>query len=334
MTILSIIAHRGASAVAPENTLSAFRMAREVGADGFETDVQLTRDGVPVIAHNYSIDAVSDGSGLISEMTYAELRGYDFGSWFGEGFRGERIATLRECLDAGKDYRVVNIELKAPADRSVPYAVPVADAIASSGFAGNVIVSSFDHSLLREVKDSHPEIRVGILVPPYMPATERILAACFPEEKSLDSVTVDDVTLPDDMSAIEGLGIRADDPRQAMTEFGRGIGAIYPGLPAGEVLELRRRQADLCSYVREIGFKVDFVHCHFSSCLNDPDLIGRLRSMGIGVNVWTPDSAEELRALIPQGPDGIITDRPDILRDLLSRTVPRERRQSTKPIAR
>ena len=60
MTIPKIIAHRGASAVAPENTLSAFRMARGVGADGFETDVQLTRDGVPVIAHNYSIDAVSD----------------------------------------------------------------------------------------------------------------------------------------------------------------------------------------------------------------------------------------------------------------------------------
>jgi glycerophosphoryl diester phosphodiesterase len=319
MTIPNIIAHRGASAVAPENTLSAFRMARDVGADGFETDVQLTRDGVPVIAHNYSIDAVSDGSGLISEMTYAELRGYDFGSWFGEGFRGERIATLRECLDAGKDYRVVNIELKAPVDRSVPYAVPVADAIASSGFAGNVIVSSFDHSLLKEVKDSHPEIRVGILVPPYMPEAEKVLAACFPAGKSLDSVTVDDVTLPDDMSAIEGLGIRADNPKQAMMEFGRGVGAIYPGLPAGEVVERRRRQADLCNYVKEIGFEVDFVHCHFSSCLRDPGLISRFRSMGIGVNVWTPDSPDDLRALIPLGPDGIITNRPDILRDLLRR---------------
>ena len=318
MTIPKIIAHRGASAVAPENTLSAFRMARGVGADGFETDVQLTRDGVPVIAHNYSIDAVSDGSGLISEMTFAELRRYDFGSWFGEGFRGERIATLQECLDAGKDYGIVNIELKAPVDRSVPYAVPVADAIASSGFAGNVIISSFDHSLLREVKDSHPELRVGILVPPYMPGTEEALATCFPAGKSLDSVTIDDVRLPDDMSAIEGLGIRGKDPKEALLEFGRGIGAIYPGLPAGEVVERRRRQADLCNYVKELGFETDFVHCHYSSCLRDPSLIGRLRSMGIGVNVWTPDIEDDLRALIPLEPDGIITNRPDVLKGLLS----------------
>ena len=318
MTIPKIIAHRGASAVAPENTLSAFRMARGVGADGFETDVQLTRDGVPVIAHNYSIDAVSDGSGLISEMTFAELRRYDFGSWFGEGFRGERIATLQECLDAGKDYGIVNIELKAPVDRSVPYAVPVADAIASSGFSGNVIISSFDHSLLREVKDSHPGLRVGILVPPYMPGTEEALAACFPAGKSLDSVTIDDVRLPDDMSAIEGLGIRGKDPKEALLEFGRGIGAIYPGLPAGEVVERRRRQADLCNYVKELGFETDFALCHYSSCLRDPSLIGRLRSMGIGVNVWTPDSEDDLRALIPLEPDGIITNRPDVLKGLLS----------------
>ena len=317
--IPKIIAHRGASAIAPENTLSAFRRAREAGADGFETDVQLTKEGIPVISHNYTIDADSDGSGAISEMTLEELRRYDFGSWFSDSFRGERIATLQECLDVGKTYGIVNIELKAPVDRSVPYAVPVADAIVLSGTFENVIVSSFDHSLLREVKASHPELRVGALIPPQIPGNEEVLAACFPADKGLDSITIEDVTVPDDTSVLDTLGIRGDDPRSVLLEFGRSVGVLYPGANPEKVIEERRRQSDLCRYVKEIGFRLDFVHCHYTSCLRDPDLIGRLHSMGMGVNIWTPDREDEFRQLIPMGPDGIITNRPDILRDVLSR---------------
>ena len=75
-----IIAHRGANKKAPQNTLPAFRLAVEEGADGFETDVHLTKDGRAVICHNYTIDATSDGRGAIADYTFDELRLFDFGA--------------------------------------------------------------------------------------------------------------------------------------------------------------------------------------------------------------------------------------------------------------
>ena len=88
--------------------MSAFRKAYELGADGFETDVQLTKDGELVICHNYSIDGLSDGKGLIRELTLEELRQYDFGVTYGDGteFAGERISTLAEVLEECKDFDI------------------------------------------------------------------------------------------------------------------------------------------------------------------------------------------------------------------------------------
>ncbi len=313
-----IIAHRGASAIAPENTISAFRAAHDVGADGFETDVQLTKDGIPVISHDYSIDANSDGKGLIAEMTLDELRRYDFGSWKGERFKGERIATLQECLEVGRMFNIVNIELKAPKDIGRPFAVPVADAIASSGCSENIIVSSFQHSLLKEVKESHPEIKVGALTIPQLPGEDELLDSCFPADKPLDSITIDDITLPTDATVLDKLRrINGSDPRAAMLEMGRAGGTIFPGMTPRQISGEMRRQADPCRYVDEIGFKIDYIHCDYTACLRDPDLIARLHDLGLGVNVWTPDREDDLRRLVAMGPDGIITNRPDILRKIL-----------------
>ena len=109
-----IQAHAGASQLAPENTLAAFRAAKAAGADGFETDVRMTKDQCLVIHHDDSIDLTSDGQGNISDMTLAELKQLDFGAWFGPEFEGERILTLEECLSAAKDldFEIVNLELK------------------------------------------------------------------------------------------------------------------------------------------------------------------------------------------------------------------------------
>ena len=109
-----IQAHAGASQLAPENTLAAFRAAKAAGADGFETDVRMTKDQCLVINHDDSIDLTSDGQGNISDMTLAELKQLDFGAWFGPEFEGERILTLEECLSAAKDldFEIVNLELK------------------------------------------------------------------------------------------------------------------------------------------------------------------------------------------------------------------------------
>ena len=94
-----IVGHRGFPHVAPQNTLSSFRAAIAAGADGVETDVQLTKDGEMVIHHDYSIDTTSNGHGRIDTMTFEEVRGYDFGIRRGEQFKGEKIPTFTEFLD-------------------------------------------------------------------------------------------------------------------------------------------------------------------------------------------------------------------------------------------
>ena len=111
-----ILGHRGASSYAPDNTRAAFKIAMQMGADGVETDVHLTADGIPVIQHNYDIDRNSDGHGDVEKMTLEELRQYDFGSWKGEQFKGEKIMTLDEFLALAKELNMkfIDIELKFP----------------------------------------------------------------------------------------------------------------------------------------------------------------------------------------------------------------------------
>src|SRR5690606_40107102 len=90
------VAHRGARAEGPENTLAAIRLALEKGADGFELDVHRTRDGHLVVCHDETVDRTTDGTGAIGAMTLAELKRLDAGRWFDERFAGERIPTLDE----------------------------------------------------------------------------------------------------------------------------------------------------------------------------------------------------------------------------------------------
>src|SRR5580698_1292613 len=94
MTKPWIIAHRGASAYAPENTLAAFQRAVELGAPFIETDIHLTRDARFVAFHDKMLQRTTNGRGAVSDYTLAELRGLDAGNWFDRQFGGERIPTL------------------------------------------------------------------------------------------------------------------------------------------------------------------------------------------------------------------------------------------------
>ena len=315
--IPKVIAHRGACSVAPENTMSAFRAAFDLGTDGFETDVQITKDSVPVIQHNYSIEENSDGEGKVSEMTLDELRGFDFGSWFDERFAGERIATLEECLGYGKRFRLVNIEIKAPVSEKRDSVLPVAEMIASSGYPERIIVSSFDHSILKEIKETYPELRVGALVYSKMIAYGAMLDRCLPGDKKLCSVTLADASIPDDTLRTGSMDMSADDMRRWAVNMVNSIGMTYPWMTVRELAEEARRQSDLCTYAKEIGFELDYMHCDYPMCLKDPSMVDRLHGIGVGVNIWTPNDEDLLRRLAAMGPDGIITNRPDTLLKIL-----------------
>src|SRR5262245_34742321 len=106
------VAHRGASARAPENTLAAFREAIRLGADAIELDVQLSADGVPMVIHDLTVDRTTNGHGSVASFASRDLRRLDAGAWYSSRFRGERIPTLEEALECARGRCGLNIEIK------------------------------------------------------------------------------------------------------------------------------------------------------------------------------------------------------------------------------
>ena len=147
-----IIAHRGASEEEPENTLRALRRAIELGADMVELDVHLSRDGHPVVIHDFRVDATTDGTGKVSALTLAELRRLDAG-------RGERIPTFDEFVEASGRRCGLYVELKGPGT-----AGPVATAIRRHRVQESVIVGSFRPELVEAARAAAPEIPTSLLV--------------------------------------------------------------------------------------------------------------------------------------------------------------------------
>lgn len=157
-----IISHRGANRKAPQNTLPAFRISKQLDADGIETDVHLSKDNQLVICHNYTVDATSNGSGNISEMTFDELRKLDFGSYFSKDFAGVTLPTLSELLELVKDMTLINIEIKAPKTKNDVVKRTI-DEVYRFGIEKNVIISCFEPECIRESKEIAPEIKTGLL---------------------------------------------------------------------------------------------------------------------------------------------------------------------------
>lgn len=149
-TTPQIVAHRGASAEAPENTLAAFRRAIEIGVDAVELDVHLTSDGEPVVIHDPMLDRTTDGRGLVRDQTLAAMRRLDAGRWFGERFAGERVPTLAEALDLLRPVRVI-VEVKNGPIYYPGIAARVAAEVRAAGHP-SVTASSFDHPVLVELK--------------------------------------------------------------------------------------------------------------------------------------------------------------------------------------
>ncbi|MBQ4451754.1 MAG: glycerophosphodiester phosphodiesterase [Clostridia bacterium] len=165
MKQVMIQAHRGASAYAPENTLPAFQMAVDMGADGIECDIHLTKDGHYLVCHDHTIDRTSTGTGEIASMELSEIKSYDFGVKFSEEYKGTTAPTLEEMLEVVKPMRVINIEIKR-------FEHPMGQEKATELFygilkefdvLGNTIVSSFDKNALSILKKMYPDVYTCLL---------------------------------------------------------------------------------------------------------------------------------------------------------------------------
>lgn len=243
-----VVAHRGASAYAPENTLAAFRLAVEQGAEGIELDVHRSRDGALVVCHDPAVERTTDGRGAIAEQDLAALRGYDAGYHFttdgGATFpfrgRGLRLPTLAEALAAIPAELLVNVELKAAEDEAARTALveTVARFLrARPGEVPRILVSSFDHRIVDAVAAQGVGLRTGYLIPPLAPLDAALAAvraaghdALHPHASSLPEAA--ERTLRAAREA--GIDINVwtvDDPEQAQLLAARGVRAIITNRP-------------------------------------------------------------------------------------------------------
>ncbi len=252
-------AHRGASYEAPENTLAAFLLAAELGADGVELDVQLSQDGEVVVIHDLNLESSTNGSGPVRERTLAELKDLDAGSWFDPGYAGQQVPTLQEVIDAVGHRLLLNIELKTLSLKDDGLVAEVVRIIEDNHLLDRVIVSSFNPIALRRVKRLYPWIRIGLLYAPDLPLPLR-----------------------------------------------------HPW--ARHLLEL------------------DALHPHHS--LVDQRYLRWARERGYGVHTWTVDDPGRMWQLMRLGVELIITNRPDLLKQVLEARQEEPRSPDGSPSSR
>ena len=156
-----VYAHRGASAYAFENTLKAFENAVQIGADGIEIDVQLTKDGVPVVIHDLNLFRLTGKRKLVTAMTYNKLKKRKVGKPFKRLLHGEKILTLKEVVEWAIEKQIaLNVELK---ESFLSEPLFVKEIIRKCRGIKDLHFSSFHYELLKVIKSSHPKVQTCTL---------------------------------------------------------------------------------------------------------------------------------------------------------------------------
>ncbi len=224
-----IIAHRGASALAPENTLAAFQLALEQGADGIELDVMLSLDKELVVIHDTTVNRTTNGVGKVPEMRYAQLREFNAGNRHDARFQREHLPTLAEVFDLVGNKMLINVELKnyhAPFDDLAQHVVRL---IEKHGLQKTSLLSSFNPLNARKARSVNPSIPFGLLAEPgvlgglfrgpmgrwygyqalhpyYKDVTARLIESLHKRGKQCNVWTVDE---PQDLLAMKQYGVDA-----------------------------------------------------------------------------------------------------------------------------
>ncbi|MEU3607743.1 glycerophosphodiester phosphodiesterase family protein [Streptomyces sp. NPDC035033] len=231
---LTVIAHRGASAAAPENTLVAGEVARRAGVEWIENDVRPSRDGVPYVVHDATVDRTTDGSGAVRSLTSARLDALDAGSWFAPAFAGARVPTLAAQL---ADLRTrggrLLLEVKGPHSRAEVARI-VRD-VREQRMTDRVVVQSFDPASLRYVRELAPELPRALL-------RDRLDAdpVAVARELGLAAYNVSDAALsarPGAVAELRAAGVAVnvwivDDPARWRALAGLGVDGVITDRPA------------------------------------------------------------------------------------------------------
>lgn len=254
-----VIGHRGSSAVAPENTIAAFRRTIRDGADGFEFDVRLARDGEPVVIHDSTLQRTARIPGVVSQLTSAQLQRINVGSWFNRqrpdfaktGYETETVPTLDQVFDLVKDTaQILYLEMKSEENQVVPLAAAVVKLIQERRFIDRVIVESFNLAAITEVKRLNAGVRTAALFEPRLDRPASLLR----KMKTVDLATAagaNELALHHSLAARRvvdkavqcGLTVvvwTVDNPTWIKRALSMGISAVITNDPATLLLERSR----------------------------------------------------------------------------------------------
>jgi glycerophosphoryl diester phosphodiesterase len=238
-------AHRGASLMAPENTLAAFELAARHGADGIELDIRLCRSGEWVVIHDARVNRTTNGRGYVRTKSLEDLRRLDAGSSFHHCFTNERIPTLAEVLDWARGRVLLNIEVKSLARVNEGAELRLLNLLKRHGVRRQCLISSFNPIILRR------------------------------------------------------------------------IARLDPAQPTGLLLNVKwLSRGTEKSWTRLMNVRA----LHISQRLARPRILERIRRLGLHVLVWGANHPHELSMLVDYRVDGIITDAPHLLNDILTST--------------
>lgn len=229
-----VVAHRGSSHVAPQNTLVALEAAWRAGADSIEIDIQLSADGVAVVIHDDTVDATTDGSGAVSDLDLAELRRLDAGSWFSPVYAGQRVPTFAEVIAFLGVRHGIDLLLELKGDWDAAGARGVVEAIAAAGLDDRVVAQSFSPATVAVLAEVAPGLRRGLLI---VEAGEGLLdlcaelgvMACNPHGELLRA-------RPELLTALQGAGLgvsvwTANEPEEWAALTAAGVDAIITDRP-------------------------------------------------------------------------------------------------------
>ncbi len=174
LKIPKVIGHRGARAYAPENTVVSIETASSLGVEWVELDVKLPKDGIPIIFHDEELGRTTNGTGLVAQTTYEDLRDLDSGSWFGDSFVQTRIPTLEEAVDVILKHNLgFNLEIKPCPGREKETAEVALDYMSRMwDDMDKILISSFQHVSLESARDLAPDWARGLLIDDNVPLLE------------------------------------------------------------------------------------------------------------------------------------------------------------------
>lgn len=159
-----VVAHRGSSWVAPQNTLAAFEAAARAGADAIELDVQLTSDGQVVVIHDDTLDATTSGSGWVKDTTLADVRALDAGAWFAPAFAGQRVPVLAEVVELLGRHPSVGLLCELKGEWTPQEAELVTGPLRAAGLADRTVVQSFWPGTVEALRMADADLRRGLLL--------------------------------------------------------------------------------------------------------------------------------------------------------------------------